>query len=517
MLLRILDMNNSRTFNSIKNVSVVIISKLLQIFLTFITRTLLIRKIGIEILGLDGLFTSILSVLSLAELGLGSAIIFSFYEPLIKNQEKKIAAYITFFRKVYALIGIAITLIGVSLLPVLPLLINLPSDVNNLNLIYVLTVMGTSVSYFFSSKRIIFEADQRKYKVTVIDAICNAYMQIAQILLIIWFQDYIMVLVNRIVFVILSNVIIEKAGNSQYSYLKQGKHCKLENKEIKKLFVNTGCVLCHNIGGVLVTGTDSMIISAIISTIVSGIYSNYVLIINSVTTFITIAINSIIPSVGNLKAESASVEHHYSVYEMVLLVNYIASSFCTSMLFCLLNPFIEIWLGKQYLLSVNVVIVLCINFYISTMRYGIGAFCTAGGYFKETILKPILEAIINIVTSIWLAKEIGLIGVFIGTFLSLVLGSVWIDPYVLYKRWFMKSFKTHIVIYMKMLLSTVVFTGILYFVSENIKIENSYGELAVKCGVVGIGAVLFIFITTLKLPGRNMLVKKIKAIFKIDV
>lgn len=502
--------NDSRTKKSIRNIAFLTGGKLIHVLLSFFARTLLIRYLGIEILGLDGLFTSIISVLSLAELGLSSAVIFSLYAPIANGGKGKIAAYINLFQQIYAIIGVGITVVGLAIIPILPKLIRLPADVENINLIYILTILGTSVSYFFSGRRIILEADQKKYVVTVVDTICSTVMQLIQIIVMVVYKNYIFVLCSRILCNLISNLCVQCIGNKQYPYLADGCKEGLSKKERRALFSNTRAVLCHKIGGVFVTGIDNLVISAFIGTVITGIYSNYLMLINTVTAFITVGLNALIPSVGNLMVESSDIKHHYKVYETVVLMNYVVSTFCSVVLLCLLNPFVELWLGKEFLLDESVVLLLCIIFYISTMRYGIGAFCTAAGYFKETVKKPIMESLINVLVSLALVHKLGLYGVFLGTLCSLLLGSVWVDPYILYKKWFKKDFLCHWKVYIRMVLFASAIGGISVLICRGISFERDYMGFVLKLLVSCLCTSVLVAVSTLFLPGHTALYNRIK-------
>lgn len=505
-------MNESRSKNSVRNVGIVFGSKILQMVLSFLVRTLLIQKLGSEILGLDGLFSSVITVLSIADLGLGSAVIYSLYTPIAENDKKTITAYVIFFNKIYVVIGIVIMAIGFSTLPILPYIVNLNEPVAHLEIIYLLTIAGTSASYFFSSRRIIFEADQKAYKYVSIDLVFNILLQLTQIFVIIIFQNYIFVLINRLIIALLNNVVIYIRGNKEYKYLSKYKQEKLGKTQKQDLWTNTGVILCHKVGGVLVSGVDNTIISAFVGTIIAGFYSNYLLIISSITSFITIGINSLVPSVGNLKATNEDIEHHYDVFKELLLINYVLSSFAAIMLYSELNNFITIWIGKGYLLDEGVVLLLCINFYISTMRYACGTFNTAAGYFKQTVIKPIAEGVLNLIVSIVLVREIGILGVFVGTTLSLLLGSVWVDPLVLYKKWFKRSVKQYAIWYCEMATFTGII-GLLVTLVGSCFQPTGFMTLMMHAIIVGVICMSLVLMTTIVFPGRKDLYHRLKRLF----
>lgn len=504
------NMSESRSTKSIRNVTFIAVSKLLQMLLTFAVRTILIKNLGVEILGLDGLFSSVVTVLSIADLGLGSAVIYSLYKPIAEKDERLIAAYISFFDKVYSIIGCIILVFGILSIPFLKYLVNLDTPVNNVELIYILMIASTAATYFFSSRRIIYEADQSSYKTTLIDFIFNIGLQVTQIIIILLFKEYIIVLIIRAIFALLNNIAIYLRGNARYKYLTKYQQEKLGRENIVGLWKNTGVIMCHKVGGVLVSGVDNMIISSFIGTLYSGYYSNYLLVITSITSFITLGLNALVPSVGNLRATTENAEHHYRVFKEILLTNYIMSAFASVMLYVELDNLINIWVGTDFLLEKDVVLLLCINFYISTMRYGCGAFNTAAGYFKQTLIKPIAEGIINLIVSIALVRYIGMLGVFLGTTTSLMLGSVWVDPYVLYRNWFKKSSLEYFGQYAMMLILTSGIGAIIHF-AGSIYVPHNFFELvthAVACALI---CMILVFMSALILPGRRDLSQRVRS------
>lgn len=504
-------MKSSRQKNSILNASAVFVCKTVQIFLSFAVRRILIINLGEEILGLDGLFSSILQILSLADLGINTAIVYSLYKPIAESNEKKIAALVSFFKRFYFCVGVIIICFGIIFTPFLTYVINFPNDVDHISLYFMVTILGTASSYFLSSRRIIFEADQRNRIVTVTDMISAVLLQLLQLVVIRLFNRYIVVLVLRITLSITGNIIIYLLGNMQYPYLSKYEKETLDKQVKKELFKNTGAVLCHKIGGVFVTGTDSLIISTFISTIISGYYSNYLSIINSVSFFVTGILNALIPSIGDLKATSDDIDHHHSILEEVVLINYCMSAFCTICLVSLINPFIVLWVGEKFLFNIHIVILLCTNFYISTMRFGVGTFCTAAGLFKETLVKPIAEGIINLVVSLAMVKTFGVIGIFFGTFISLILGSVWVDPFFLYKKWFKRSSKHYFITYTMMLVVTCILCVAVFYISSAL-FARSIACFFARTLVVIVLAVMGIGISTLIFPGHKRLFARIKGI-----
>lgn len=501
-------MKNSRQYNSSLNIIAIYGSKILQIVLTFCMRRILIVHLGEEILGIDGLFASILSVLSLADLGINTAIIYALYAPIARQQEKKIAALVSFFKRVYMIVGISIFVVGICSFPFLKLIINFDNDVQNVGIYYILTIISTSASYFCSSRRVIFEADQMNRVVISVDTFVNIFRQLGQLIIIWIFGNYFIVLVFRIIMSVVDNLVIYYLGDKKYPYLVKYRNEKLSIDEKTYLFKNTGAVLCHKIGGVIVNSTDSIIISSFVGTVVAGYYSNYMTVLNGVAFFVTSVFTAITPSIGNLKVDNDDIEKQYHIFEEVFLTNYILSCFCVSCLFSLLNLFITIWLGKKFIFSSWVVVLICINFYLTTIRYGVGSFCTAGGLFKDTLIKPIIESIVNLIVSIWLVNAIGISGVIIGTIVSLVCGSLWVDPYFLLKKWFKKSLVSYFTRFIIMFLLTFFISFLTYYISSSIQGLNVLSFI-IKAFVVVILSFLGAIISSSFFPGFNGILQRL--------
>lgn len=503
-------MSKSRLVNSSRNSICVIANKVILLLFSFAFRTLLIKNLGNVILGLDGIFGSILSVLNVADMGISSAIMFSLYKPLAENDQIKIAAVMNFFRKTYICVGTFIAIVGLCLIPALPFLIKIPEGTNNVELLYVLTLAGTVISYFLSSRRIIFEADQKNYKLIMIDTVISICLQISQILLIIFFPNYIAILVLRIVFQILSNIGINWYAKRKYPTLKINKKEKLTKVDKKLLFGNTGAVMVHKIGGVMVTGMDSIIIGAFVSVVAAAIYSNYMLIIGNITLIVSMAISAITPSVGNLKEETNDINYQYNIFKMVHFASFWVVGMTAICLLCLLKPFIFAWLGVEYVYPIWVELVLVANYFISTMRFGIGTFCTAGGYFKQTAFKPILEGVINLVVSIVSVKYIGILGIFLGTLASLLLGSFWVDPVVTYKKWFKRPVGIYFLHYFCYTAIICAIGALTYFVCGFINVGNKWGDFfvrAIVCFTMCNGLFCLIFFKTKEFHALTIKVK----------
>ncbi len=418
------------------------------LIISFIARIIFINVLGNEYLGLNGLFTNILNVLSLAELGIGTAITYNLYKPLSEKDETTCKMLMQFYKKVYTIIGIIILLLGSAITPFLSIFIKEIPNINNINLIYILFVINTSVSYFFSYKRNLIISDQQRYIATIYRYGIYALMNIIQIIYLLISKDYIGFLIIQIGCTLLENILVSKKADKMYPYLKDKKEIPLDINMKESIIDKTKALLMHRIGGIVVNSTDNIILSKCVGLTAVGLYSNYYLIISSLNTIISQVYNSITASIGNLFA----VENKNKIYDIFKKVNFLTFwiyAFCSICLMILLNTFIELWIGKKYIFEMKVVIILVVNFFFTGMRKSVLTFRDAAGLFEKDKYKSIFESMINLIASIILALKFGTFGVFLGTFISTISVCFWIEPYVLFKYGFEKNASIYFVDYVK--------------------------------------------------------------------
>ena len=454
-------MKNSRVRNSIRNSTVSIITQILTVLINFIVKTVFIHTLGSEYLGVNGLFSNIITMLSLADLGIGVAIPYSLYKPLADKDSRKINILMKFYAKVYNVIGIIVLLIGLSLTPFLGAMIKDMPDISNLKFIYALFVIHSASSYFFVYKRFLIESDQKGYITSMIVFVFSTVLSVIQIILLIFTKNYILFLLSSILIVIIQNIYISKKAMQLYPFLKQKKVGKMAKEDIQEIKQNVSALLIYRIGNVITSGTDNIIISKYIGLVMVGVYSNYLLIINSLNMILNQVFNAITSSIGNLVV-TTSTRRSANIYEKLNLFNFWLYSFCGICLLVLINPFIEIWIGKKYLLSFPVVFLLSLNFYITGMQSVTTSFRNAYGLFWKAKYCPLIMIIINMVVSIILVQFLGITGVILGTIISRVLTVAWLDPCIIYKHGFHRRPSRYFV---KYALFFVLFLGTAFFIN----------------------------------------------------
>lgn len=455
----------SRTSNSIRNIKYAIIGQIVVFILSFISRMVFVQILGAEYLGVNGLFTNILSILSLAELGIGASIVFSLYKPLADNNEYKVKALMQLFRKFYFFIGLIVGIVGISFTPFLSYVIKEMPNIPYIHLIYIMFVVNLSISYFFSYKRSLLIADQKSHIVTLYQHSFFAGLNILQIVCLIYTQSYILFIGLKILSTFLENFIISLRVNKMYPYMKDKDTANLDETDKSTITRNVKAMMWHKIGTTVVMGTDSLIISKFVGIVAVGLYSNYLLITNALNTVFSLIFRSVIASVGNLGATENKEKKQFVFYTLNIF-GFWVYGFASISLFILLNPFIRIWLGDNYLFSTQLVLVIVINFYLTGMRKSVLTFKDAFGLFWNDRFKPLFEALINLVASIILVENIGIMGVFIGTTISTLTTAFWIEPYVLYKYGFNSSVRSYFIKYLTYSLLLFIVGSVTWVISN---------------------------------------------------
>ena len=482
----------SRSKKSIRNISVAIIGQLLGLIVSFVARIYFIRILGKEYLGLNGLFTNILTVLSLAELGVGNAITYSLYKPLANNDKDKCQMLMYLYKKVYIIIGFFILTVGILLTPFLPLFIKEIPSISNINFIYILFVINTSISYFFSYKRNLIIADQNRYIATIFRYSFFILLNIVQIIYLMLSKNYIGFLILQIIFTLLENICVSIKADKMYPYLKNKKKIIIDKETTQEITKNTKAMMMHKVGGVIVNSTDNILLSKFVGLSVVGIYSNYYLVINALITILNQAYSSLTASVGNLCA-SCDKTKQYDIFKKIDFATFWVACFCTTSLICLFNQFISVWVGKEYLFSMDVVLILSINFYITIMRKSVLTFREANGLFYNDRYKSLFEAAINLAGSIILCRKFGAFGVFLGTFISSIATCVWVEPYTLYKHGFNKRILEYFREYIKKIILTIIIVSITYILCS-FEIKNIYISFIINSSICLVVPNLILFI-----------------------
>ena len=473
-------MEQSRVNKSKKNITFGIIYQVITLFVNFIVRTIFIKMLSSDFLGMNGLFSNILSVLSLAELGIGHAIVFSMYKPLKNKDYDKLARINYFYKNIYRTIGFIVLLLGLLVVPFLKYILNFEHEVQNVSLYYILFLLNSVSSYFLIYKTSIVEADQNGYLLKIVNTIFSIVRLVGQILSLTIFRSYLAYLIIQLLVSILTNYTTSIIAEKKYPFIKEEK--ELPKEEKKTIFGNVKSLFMYQIGGVVLNNTDNIIISMICGTAIVGLYSNYCMIISAIETTLSMIFTSIVSSIGNFNVEKSNEDQHKLFKSLNIVATWIYG-FCSICFLILFQDFIKLWAGDEYLLSYEVVIISVINFYIRGILYPIWCYRNTTKLFTKTKNVMLIAAIINIILSIILGKFMGIFGILFATAISRLLTNIWYEPYVLYKDFFKKDVKKYYITNILNFAFVTIIFFVIYFICSNIYISNEWIRLILK-GVI---------------------------------
>ena len=489
-----------RTKNSIKNIYMSILTQIIITILGFISRKVFIDSLGTEYLGVNGLLTNVLSMLSLVEGGIGTSIVYNLYKPLAENDEPRIIALVQLYKRLYGILAIVIFGLSLTLYPFLGILIKDGSTISSINIIYFIFVFKNMISYLNAHKWSLINADQKGYILAKYNLIFSVVTTISKIIVLLITNNYILFLLIEAAIFIIQNLWNGKVVNERYSYIRTKKKYIVEKDVKNNLITNVKALFLHNIGSYCVFGTDNILISAFISVKAVGLYSNYTMIISQLSSLLTPILGGIGASVGNLIA-TESKEKSYEVFNVTYFVNFWIYSVCVIFLYNLLEPFIEWWLGSGLLLDKLTFLTVLINFYISGMRNSIITFKSKAGIFDNDKYIPLIESLINLGSSIILVNYFGLAGIFIGTTISTITMPLWIQAKLVYNNIFNKSVKKYFEKYVIYLIITILVGSLTTYICSLISF-NGFISLIVKgviCMVIPNIIYLIIFYRTKEL------------------
>lgn len=473
-----------------KNIIISAIAQIVILLSNFIIRKVFVSTLSVDFLGLNGLFSNIVSLLSLAELGVGGAIIFSLYLPLSERDWGKVQAIMRLFKKVYIVVGLVIFFLGVSVVPLLPHLIkDNPIAKADLMLFYLLFLANTASSYFFSYKRGLIIADQSKYVDVLNTLVFKLFLSIAQIVFLLVSRSFLLFLVIQLGFTIIENISISSIVNRKYPQVYKTSYTTTLSKEqfntIKK---NTTGLFFHRVGGAIVDGTDNLLMSKLVGIAEVGLYSNYYMVRRAIQVLLDFIYQAIIPTLGNYNVTASLLQKRATFNNFNYLVAMI-SSICSITLFNAYNTFITLWLGPEYLLSPTIVLVIVINFFLFGMRQSVAMFRASMGIYWVDRYKPIVESLVNLVASIILGKQFGILGILIGTTISTVFVCIWVEPYYLYKMAYEGNVSEYFVSFSKYTLFTLV-AGFLMYKACTLLQDTSFLTLVLQVGISFVGGCL---------------------------
>lgn len=425
--------SKSRTQYSAYNTSIALFSRAAAILMGYVVRVVFTHVLSENYVGINGLFTDILNVLSLSEMGIETAISFALYKPIADGNTEAQKSIMHLYQWFYRFVAVFVAAAGICVIPFMDILIKNKPDIPHLTYIYILYLFNTVLSYLFVYKRTLLDAHQLMYIGTLSKTVSWVLQDIVQIAVLLLTKNFILYLYVYILTTLFSNIYISKKAERIFPFLRDKNIAPVEKQERKHILKNIRAMMMHKIGDVIVNNTDNLLISSFVG----------------------------IASVGNLGA-TASKERVQTIFSSVFLLNHWMFSFAAICLFELLNPFIVLSFGEKYLFTTDIVWILCINFYIRGLTRSCLIFRNSLGLFWYDRYKSIAEALINLIVSIILAQRFGTFGVFMGTFISTVTTTLWIEPFVLYKY----HFQTPVFAYYRRLLLYCIECGAVWLTAH---------------------------------------------------
>lgn len=434
-------------FVVISNIKYFIINYIVVNLLKFIVRMVFVKTLTIEYLGVNGLFSNVLIMLSLAELGIGSAIVYSLYKPLAYGDRETVKSIMRLFKKVYIAVSGIILVLGLLLFPFLDSFIKDGQGVPQVHYFYLVFLLNTVVSYLWTYKRSLLIADQKQYIVNIYQAAVQVLVAVLQIIFLLIFADYWCFIILMLLGTVLENFSIARKADKEYPYLNEA--AEALDTDIKQQIVkNTKAMICHKIGGMVVFSSSNLVLSKFAGLAAVGLYSNYYMVIAALNAFAGKFFESITASIGNLMVLEENSKK-VKAFKVIEFITALQAAICFCGLYVLFNSFVELLVGKNYLFNDAVVAAMAFLFYLTYMRKAVLMFRDACGLYWNDRYKPLAESVINLAVSIYLTIHYGVIGVVVGGIISTLLTCFWVEPYVLFNNGIDIKLKDYFVDYLK--------------------------------------------------------------------
>lgn len=479
-------MEKTRSEYSVLNILTGFGGYMINTVIGYLCRIVFVRCLSAEYLGVNGLFTNILSMLSLAELGIGSAIGFSLYKPLAKNDKEKIATLMHYYERAYKTIGLVVGFIGLLMMPVLKFIITeQPNITENIYIIYIIYLFNTASTYFFSYRSALLSAAQRNYVVLGVNYTVTILQSIVQITILIFTHNYLLYLAIQTVGTFINNVIISWWAKKDYPYITKRDVKPLSKDERRSLFINVKALTINKLSTILVNNTDNIVLTYFGGLISVGVVSNYVLLVNTLTSFTSQIFNGLTASVGNLNAIE-SVNKKIDFFKILNLANFWIFGWGAIGIAFVSGDLVQLCFGKTYVLDLSIPLVLAFNFYIVGMQNAVYAYKNTMGLFRYGQYLLLITASINLILDVILGRILGILGIFLATAIARIVTNTWYEPYAVFRYGlhvspllYLKKYLEHIFV--------LFFAGLIcYFLCDLCHFENVINVLIklLVCSIV---------------------------------
>lgn len=470
----------SRTNLTIKNIFAGYIAVIPSTILNIITRYVFIRYISVEYLGASGLFSSIFAMLSFADLGIGEAITYKLYDPLAKKDKLKVTKLIRFYKFFYLILTIIAFVFGLLCIPYLPKLTN-NSKLPNLVLIYILYLINTLVTYLCADKKSLLIANQQSFVNSFLQNLFLCIQYLIQLLVIVFTRNFIIYLLIQIfctiIYALSINIYCNKKINDVYdSNIREN----LDSSEVKELVTQSGALVVHKIGSVLLDNLTNIIISTHLGLLVLGNYSNYLVVVNMCTVLISYLTFPTQASIGNLCASEEDISVKELIFKRLDFIIFFIYGLISLELIICFKDIVQIYTGGVYF-PFSLHVLLGINFLISGLRIINNQFKAANGLFKNDLLRPIAEVIIYFVFGNFAIGYMGVEGLLIVYILIRIFSTCLIERYIVFKNIFNKSSIKSYLIFISRIFAFFVMSVMFYKLSNNFYVGNIFVNLIIKC------------------------------------
>ncbi len=471
-------MSESRVGNASRNIVFGMCLRGYQILLPFLMRTAMMYYMGMEYIGLNSLFGSILWVLNLAELGVGSAMVYSMYQPIIDHDKEQICALLRLYRTYYRIIGLIIAVVGLALTPFIPYLIkkDVPAD-TNIYIVYLLNLFCTVMTYWlFAYKNSLLVAHQRNDVSSKVMLVTNTFQYGVQFIIVIFLKDYYWYLVAAIITQIFTNIITAHFATKMYpEYQPMG---KLDKENVDKINGRIKDLFTAKLGNVIVSSCDSIVISAFLGLVVLAVYQNYYYILTAVMGIVNVVFVSCTAGIGNSILVDSEEKNYKDLKKLTFITAWL-TGFCSVCLLCLFQPFMKLWAGEDSMLGFSAVICFVIYFFVDQMNQLLLTYKDAAGIWHEDRFRPLTTALVNLALNIILVQFWGIYGVLWATVFSKVfVGMPWLF-YNLSTVLFKRNMKHYIVRMFGYAIVTAVVCVVCWLPCSIIK-DTGIGSLAIK-------------------------------------
>ncbi len=430
----------SRVKSATRNIAFGYVGQVATALMSFVLRTVFIMHLSEQLLGINSTYTNVLSILNMAELGIGTALNFSLYGPVARGEKEKIKSYMQLYRKAYLVIAAVVAGLGLAISPFLRFLVKKPGDVTlrDLTLFYFIFLFNTVSSYFVAYKYSLINAEQKNYVQTNINTITKVITVLIQIFVVVFTENFYIFLLTDAAVQLIQKIFVSRLLDRMYPYLKEKDIKPLSKEESSEVWKKTKALVFHKVGDVARLQTDALIISSFIEVAAAGYVDNYNLVINSVSNFVNIIFNSVISSFGNLIATEGE-EKQFKMFRVYrFFASWIYGFSCVGFM-VLLTPLISLIWGQKWVLATAPVFLILTDYYFKGDRIVLSNYKTAAGVFEPDKYLAIIQGVVNLVLSITLVQTpLGLAGIYIGTVVSGLIANI-TKPIIIYGTCFGKK------------------------------------------------------------------------------